>query len=950
LSRGTLVSISARVAKEGRIHGGAACEPELEWRVDAPSAKALKRERFVVFSFAELRISLIEPARASTRPPSLANPAAVFLAELDRHARVAVTGVPTQTSGDLHDVYGYLVEPAWRRGVHLRVYADRPLELLRPDELVESEFGYAWTLERLQYIASRAARAPREATLPPLTPIEYRLLQAMRNAGLSPSCQFEVARRFRVDFAFPAAQLAVEADGRAWHDPLRDQRRDRELERLGWSVLRFTGSEIVRDSAACAQVIAHRCAHLASKRRYSSVSTTQAESSWLGRLWAWVVSLVRPAPAAIDDPHLPVADASAVATNESPWCRELDGSQLAAVRSHDGVVQVLAPAGSGKTRVLIARVQELISRGVPANRILCCTFNKEAVAELRRRLREEGVEDVAARSFHGIGWAILNEQRLLRTTVGRLSYPQWRYLAKKAKEAVEGGHGVWIDADVAAEAISRFKLVDLVTPQEARRSLAANPQATPLEQTAVELYRLYEQLLERNEMLDFDDLIMRALQLLMTKRTVRRDWQRKYFCLLVDEYQDIEPAQERLVQMLAAPHDSLFCVGDEDQCIYAWRRAQVERLLLLDRHYPGLERHALEVNYRSPLQLTHASRLLIEHNKRRFPKTIRACDTAQPGQVEITACGPHANPHAHTAQLLHDCQPATTVVLARTRQLLRDVAVECARHGVAFKAGDFILDRAGPHRTLAAYLRLFADPSSARVEDVARVFRIPNRYLPEHAVTELASRLQTGFGFAQAASGLGGEPWRQRELDQAGVLFTRLAQLSNAQELIAALRSEGGLDAYYTAEQKLQQTDRSSVDALDTAEQRAAGLTVSAYADQYAEEAELIRTHRRDTGVELTTIHGAKGREWDRVILVGADDDTLPHRKSLDDTQGDEAYEAALEDERRLAYVALTRAKQQLTIVHQGTESRFLREATSGLEHAGRTRLGFDSATKPQAA
>jgi superfamily I DNA/RNA helicase len=289
-------------------------------------------------------------------------------------------------------------------------------------------------------------------------------------------------------------------------------------------------------------------------------------------------------------------------------------------------------------------------------------------------------------------------------------------------------------------------------------------------------------------------------------------------------------------------------------------------------------------------------------------------------------------------------------VLARTRQLLREIAIACAREGVAFKAGDFILDRSGPHRTLAAYLRVFADPTRASVEDVGRIFRIPNRYLPERAVTELANRLQTGFDFEHAVSGLGGESWRQHELEKAGRLFSLRTQIDSAQELIVALRTEGGLDNYYTAEQKLQQTDQSAVDALEDAQQRAAGKTVSAFAQLYEEEADLIKKHRSTTGVELTTIHGAKGREWDWVILVGADDDNLPHKKSLEPAQDPPAHAAALEDERRLAYVALTRTKTRLTILHRESESRFVHEARAGFQQLRRSRVGFDDPAAAQAA
>ncbi len=436
----------------------------------------------------------------------------------------------------------------------------------------------------------------------------------------------------------------------------------------------------------------------------------------------------------------------------------LDAEQVAAVQAGDGVVQVIAPAGSGKTTVLIERVKELQRRGTPASGILCLSFNRAAKVEIGVRLARAGIEGVVVRSFHGMGLAILKAAGRLRTEIGAVGDVELKGMLGEAAaaEVVDGAVALESRLDVATVrgVISGFKLEAMIRPDEALRRAASGDLHGRI---CARVYAMYERELARIEMLDFDDLVANAVTLLQTDAAVRARWQKRFERVLVDEYQDIEPSQALLVGILAAPQDSLFCVGDEDQCIYAWRRATVQRIIELDQVYPGLERHALIRNYRCGRRITEASRRLIQHNRIRFAKPLHA-GAKQAGDIVVAACESRTVGAQLVAELISDAVPNEVVVLARTAKLLAEVDAACA-------------DR-----------------------------------------TEAPS------------------------------------------------------------------------------------------------------------GVELATIHGAKGREWDRVILYGVDEGQTPHRQA--------ATEAGLEDERRLFYVALTRAKQRLEIICTvGRESRFLREA-----------------------
>ncbi len=296
----------------------------------------------------------------------------------------------------------------------------------------------------------------------------------------------------------------------------------------------------------------------------------------------------------------------------------LDAEQLRAVRARTGTLQIIAPAGSGKTTVLIQRIRELLRRGVPAERILATTFNRDAGAELAARLQQAGVRGVEARTFHSLGLWILNREGLARRNgVRQLSLGQWKRLCTLASRDT----GTWVDPADARAAISDIKLGQLRSVSEFVG-----------DETIARIYARYE---AEKDFDDFDDLVLRAVRALRADAALRARWQTRFEHVLVDEYQDIEPAQELLIRILAAPQDALLAVGDDDQTLYGFRRASVRRMLELDRAYPGLERVALAHNYRCPPAVVEASRALIDHNAVRFPKRIEPAPGRTGRRIEL---------------------------------------------------------------------------------------------------------------------------------------------------------------------------------------------------------------------------------------------------------------------------------------------------------------------------
>ncbi len=901
----------------------------LTWAPADVDMAALQQQGWTVMSFRDLHEQFIAPARARTAVRrTLANPAQPLLDLIASTKALAVVGVSLGTAADLRDLYGFVIEPAYRRGATLLVAVDRDLDDLDPELFIEP-LGYAWTLERLRYIASRFMVGAARDGLPPMTPIEDLLFKAMRKRDLAPVAQYGIGP-YRADFAFPEVRLVVECDGRQWHDPGRDAQRDAALRRLGWEPLHFTGSEINVNPAACAsrvfRVVKDRRATVNSEQPQIAIPLrleAQIEIPLRLSLWARFLAWLQGG----DPKRTGVVEVAIAREPTEPlpvpkWARHLDSEQQAAVGSGDGVVQVIAPAGSGKTTVLVARVQELVARGVAPNRVLCCTFNAAAAEELQDRLDQLGVEGVKASTFHAVGRQVLKRADLLRKETGSISYGQWRRLSKLAMDQTEGG--VWIDAPDAKEQVSSLKLARMLTVDE-----FAATASTPAERTLATIYRLYEETQEQENRTDFDDFIFGAVRLLQRDPAARRHWQDQYTSVLVDEHQDIEPAQELLIQMLAAPEDLLFCVGDEDQCLYAWRRATVERVIELDQIYPGLERHALARNYRCPSLVVDASRSLIEQNRRRFPKQIVAV-RPEPGEIILAGAAGLQAEAAHAARLVKGLQQGDAVILARTTRVLSEVAVALAQAGIRFYGPERIKRTSGEPAVLLAYLRLLGAPKRARPEDVDAAFRIPNRYLPDDAEVSLASGLRAGLSFTKALARIGGvEAWRREKLYSAGPLFDALAEVEDAGELIRRLRSDGGLDRHYADAEQLNPTDKSAVDTLASTQELGAGMTVIELADALDYQSSIIEQHFDKHGIELATIHGAKGRQWPLVIVAGIEEGEMPHARSLLRALDDQGE---LEGERRLAYVAFTRAKDRLVLLFDGDRpSRFIAEAALGV-------------------
>lgn len=880
--------------------------PRLRWVTEAPPRRVLWREGYDRVRYGVVRRTVEEALRTDPAERSL-DP----LVDLDRWfppgGRVAVLGAQIRGPGDLRVVTRFVLNPAYRRGCDLLLWA-RPRPDALPGDLSDRAFGYGWTRERFGWLLDRYDISADVDEKAALTRTERRLRSLLREKDLEPRVLHQIGS-FEVGLALPDRRLAVEVDGRGWYDEVRDRQRDAELREQGWTILRFPVDDVRDEPEQCAATVAARYEELDAAPALSA-PLEPPRSGWrqlLERVW----------PLAGEDPGSYGADPGAVVEHA-----ELDDRQLAAVTADDGVTQVVAPAGSGKTRVLVERVRELLGRGVPPRQILCTTFNRDAADELDQRLREAGVRGVEAGTFHGTGHRILREDGLLPPG-GRLDLSRVDGGTIIRRVSREPG-ATRLSFRQAKDWISRFKLSELAAPHE----LTGEP-ADPLERAAREVYARYQQELERRDAWDFDDLLFLSVRHLRSDRKARRRWQRRWRCVLVDEYQDIEPAQELLVQILAAPQDCLFVVGDEDQCIYAWRRAKVERLVQLDHRYPTLERVLLGTNYRCASSIVEAASKLIRHNAVRFDKGIRPA-RATPGTIAIE---PSEDATAELSGLRAWLEtvdgPETAAVLCRTRAPLRDLAVTCLEAGLPVHADGRILRSSRAEETVLAHLVLTHDPDGISIGDLETVFRGSRGSFPRALVPRIAEGRGRGTSFVELLSRLSAlEAVLGGGITGLAPILDALAEVTEAVEAVRLLRGEVDLDRRLRRKSGSGQGDE--IEALASIERLAEGITPERLLDLLRTRRERLEEARdSEDGIELTTIHGAKGREWPRVALMGAHAHSLPHPRTLEEAGGDEgALRTAREEERRLAYVALTRAEDHLRVSWSGEEpTPFLVEA-----------------------
>jgi DNA helicase-2/ATP-dependent DNA helicase PcrA len=639
----------------------------------------------------------------------------------------------------------------------------------------------------------------------------------------------------------------------------------------------------------------------------------------------------------------------AVASPEQ-YLADLNPAQREAVLATEGPLLVIAGAGSGKTRVLTYRVAHLINAvGVKPNEILAITFTNKAAGEMKERLQR-----LLGPSGRGL-WILTFHAacgRILRREAGRLGYrsnftiydqaDQVR-LVKQCLEELERDPKRFTPRGIHSQ-ISNSKN-RLVHPDE----YTARVQSF-YDQTVAEVYDLYQRRLFASNAVDFDDLLMLTVDVLERFPEAREKWQKAFRYILVDEYQDTNHAQYRLLQLLAQTDMNVCAVGDPDQSIFGWRGAEITNILDFERDFPGTRMIALEQNYRSTNAILEAANNVIVNNRERKPKELWSeLGEGEPVRV-VEVEDEHAEARfvaAGIAALVEEGFSGDEVaVFYRTNaqsRVLEDVLV---RQGVAYQVigGPRFYERA-EIKDAIAYLQVIDNPY-----DAVSLQRIANRPRRGIGDTSLA-RLQT-WADAQGRSlweatefpeeaGVGAAPLRAVQQFrtiiqslQSGALELPVAELVERtlerSGYLEALEAERTIEAQGRTE-NLQELVGVAREYQETAEEPSLSnflQDISLYSDQDA-------LRDQESLVTLMTLHNAKGLEFRAVYLIGMEEGIFPHARSIE--------EQGIEEERRLCYVGMTRAKEQLTLTHASSRalfgyrgynlpSRFLDELPAGVE------------------
>ena len=622
----------------------------------------------------------------------------------------------------------------------------------------------------------------------------------------------------------------------------------------------------------------------------------------------------------------------------------LNPEQRLAAETMEGPVLILAGAGSGKTRALTYRVANLMDHGVPAWSILALTFTNKAAREMKERITQlvgEKAESAWISTFHSTC------ARILRRDIEKLGYTR--------------SFTIYDDDDqgtVIKEILKRLNIDEKFLPPreiKAKISDAKNKLMGPDEwfakterdfrnQTLHDVFVAYEQRLKTANALDFDDLLLKTLELLADHPPVLESYQDRFHYVMVDEYQDTNYAQYMLVKLLTDKSRNLCVVGDDDQSIYGWRGADIRNILDFEKDYPDAKVIKLEQNYRSTANILDAANQVIAHNAGRKEKALWT-EAGEGETIKLYCAGDEREEAAWVADRIrkmnrHGEGYGRMAVLYRTNAQSRVLEEMLMRAGIPYKVfgGLRFYDRKEV-RDVIAYLRVLAN----RTDDVSlrRIINVPKRAIGDATIAELVNHAQEQdmplfSALTDLPASLSSRP--RKCVGDFFTMMTTLMAMKDAMPLSAFVKQmvdQTGLMEQYQKEDSDEARSRVEniqefLGAVEEFDRQTENATLEAYLENVALVTELDQAADEKQYVTLMTLHSAKGLEFPNVFMTGMEEGIFPSGRSLMDDN-------RMEEERRLCYVGITRAQERLFLsrasqrmlynqVNHNAPSRFLSE------------------------
>lgn len=602
-------------------------------------------------------------------------------------------------------------------------------------------------------------------------------------------------------------------------------------------------------------------------------------------------------------------------------------SQKRAIAHLSGPMMVLAGPGSGKTSVIVERTAYMINEGkIPASSILVVTFSKAAAKEMKERfLRFTGQErtSVTFGTFHGVFYGILKQAYGLSASNILSEEEKFEILREMA---LQYGGELAEEGDFPEEVAKEISVV-----KGSRISLEHYYSSCCPDEVFRQIYSGYRNTCRARRKLDFDDMLLYCFELFDKRKDILHAWQQKFRYILVDEFQDINQIQYDVIRLLAKPEDNLFIVGDDDQSIYHFRGARPEIMLNFTKNYPKAETVLLDVNYRCTGNILKTAIQVINRNQKRFRKKL-----STPNEEGVpVACREFVNPREEYLEIVKELKERLesgekledTAILLRTNQEAEGLVGALMEYQVPFTMKEQLpnLFRHWISRNLRAYLHMAAGDRSRKT--FLEVMNRPNRYISRDALSE------PEVSFVKLKEYYKDKDWM---CDRITTLETHLRILATLPPYAAInfIRKGMNYEEYlqeYAQYRKIKPEEL--IEMLDRIMESARGMKdlnewedyIEDYTEKLAEQAK--KQEIRHEGVVISTLHGSKGLEYENVYILNVNEGSIPYRKAV--------LMEALEEERRLFYVGMTRAKKNLMLCYVKRQYEKEREPSRFLEEAG---------------
>lgn len=588
----------------------------------------------------------------------------------------------------------------------------------------------------------------------------------------------------------------------------------------------------------------------------------------------------------------------------------LNEEQLDAVKTTDGPLLVLAGAGSGKTKVLTTRIAYLIESGVEPYNILAITFTNKAAKEMKERVFKlvGEVKDIQISTFHSFGlyiikrhYNLLGYERnftildgddslvLVKNIVKEMGLNTDDYNPKAIRNKISGAKN------------------ELVYPEEYEKYAG-----TDFEEIVCKVYKKYEERLKNNNSVDFDDLLILPIKLFSVYKDILKMYQERFKYILVDEYQDTNRVQYILVNMLAARYKNICVVGDNDQAIYSWRGSDYRNILNFEKDYPDLKSVMLEENYRSTGNILKAANEVIKNNKIRKDKNLWT-KHEEGSKIRYHRASDEKDEASYVVKeiknLLYDgVRREDIAVLYRTNAQSRNIEEAMLRENIPYKViGSFYFYNRKEIKDLISYLKLIYNKN----DDISlvRIINVPKRGIGDKTISNLSDK---SFKLNKCIYDVI-ETGKEQEFKKIIEELKENSKDATLTELVDLILDKTGIRKELESEKTVDAEIRlSNLEEFKSITRTYEENSDSPTLEEFLEEISLVadmNEHKNETNVvTLMTVHAAKGLEFDYVFVIGMEEGLFPHLNSMETED--------LEEERRLCYVAITRAKKKLWLIN----------------------------------